>query len=67
MARDNGEHLVLGSRTLQPLPPALFAQDPGNQGARASLGQPAISHRYVQFTSDRGLFVYQMESPPPAT
>jgi hypothetical protein len=59
VARDNGEHLVLDARTLQPVPAGVFRQDPHNVGARAAFGQPSLSHDgRVLFASDRGLFVY---------
>jgi hypothetical protein len=61
VARDNGEQLVLDARTLQPVPAGVFSQNPGNGGARASSGQPGLSHNHqVFFASDRGLFAYGM-------
>ena len=60
-ARDNGQQLILDAHTLQPVPASVFSQDPGNRDARASFGQPGLSHhRQALFASDRGLFVYQM-------
>jgi hypothetical protein len=62
VSRDNGEQLVLDSRTLQPVRTGVFSQDPGNRGARASFGQVAIAHhRQVVFASDSGLFVYALK------
>jgi hypothetical protein len=59
LARDNGEQLVLDARTLQPVSDKVFRQQDGNGGAKASFGQPGLSHhRQVIFASDRGLFPY---------
>jgi hypothetical protein len=61
VTRDSGEQLVLDGRTLQRVPAKVFSQDPGNGGAKASAGQPCVSHnRQVLFASDQGLFVYGM-------
>ena len=56
---DAGQQLVLRSATLQPLAASEFAQHSSNAGSVLALGQPSISRRFVQFTSDRGLFVYR--------
>jgi hypothetical protein len=61
VARDNGEQLVLDAHTLQPVPVGVFTQHPGNGNAKASFGQPSLSHdRRALFASDRGLFAYGM-------
>jgi outer membrane protein assembly factor BamB len=59
VVRDNGEHLVLDARTLQPV--AFFTQHQANTGAAAAFGRPALSGDQVLFATDRGLFAYGLE------
>ncbi len=63
VARDSGEQLALSSATLQPLPASEFSQPDANTGSTSSVGQPSISRRFVQFASDKGLFVYRLAAP----
>ncbi len=66
---DSGRQLVLDSATVQPVPTAEFAQDASNNGSALAIGQPSVSRAFVQFASDRGLFVYRFRSAttPPTT
>ncbi|MBW3615473.1 MAG: hypothetical protein KY439_09230, partial [Actinobacteria bacterium] len=64
VARDNGEQLALSATTLQPLPGDQFSQSGTNTGATFSIGQPSITRRFVQFASDKGLFVYRLAAAP---
>ena len=66
---DSGRQLVLDSTTLQPVPGAEFTQDASNNGSSLAIGQPSISRGFVQFASNRGLFVYKFRTAatPPTT
>ncbi|MDP9404824.1 MAG: hypothetical protein M3P85_16245 [Actinomycetota bacterium] len=73
VATDNGEQLVLNAANLQPVPAGGFTENPGNDSSVSSIGQPSITRRFIQFASDKGLFVYRFRSaaplpttPPPA-
>jgi len=59
VARDGGEQLVLSLTDAKPVAPSRFTQDAGNSGSGTSFGQPSISRSFVQFASDKGVFVYR--------
>lgn len=60
--RDDGEQLVLDAQTLQPVDPSRFVQHPANHGSTASFGRPGITGSRAYLASDRGLFVYHLET-----
>jgi Ca2+-binding RTX toxin-like protein len=59
VTRDNGEQLVLRLADAQPVAAADFTQNAANTGSAAAYGQPSISRGFVQFASDKGVFVYR--------
>lgn len=59
VTRDNGEQLVLRIADAQPVPAADFTQNTGNAGSAAAYGQPSISRGFVQYATDKGVFVYR--------
>ena len=65
IATDSGRQLVLNSTTLQPVTGDGFSQHASNAGATFSTGQPSVSRRFVQFATDKGLFVYRFRAAAP--
>jgi hypothetical protein len=63
---DGGRQLALDKNTLQPVEAELFTPPAAASGSLSSFGQPSISHRFLQFANDRGVFVYGLRqaSPP---
>ena len=63
---DDGDQLVLDHSTgaLAPVVPDLFTQDATNADAQKAFGQPSISRGFLQFASDRGIYVYGLPTPP---
>ena len=59
VARDNGEQLVLRIADAKRVDPSSFVQDRRNAGSKASFGQPSLSRSFVQYASDKGVFVYR--------
>ena len=64
---DGGQQLALDVETLQPVGDELFVPARAAEGSLASFGQPAISRRFLQITTDRGLFVYGLRQAAPPT
>ncbi|MDQ3107203.1 MAG: hypothetical protein M3Q68_05290 [Actinomycetota bacterium] len=64
---DGGQQLALERDSLQPVDADLFAPARAADGSRASFGQPSISRRILQVTTDRGLFVYGLRRAAPPT
>jgi hypothetical protein len=64
---DGGRQLALDVDTLQEVHPDLFTPARTTAGSLASFGQPAISRRFLQMSSDRGVFVYGLRRATPPT
>jgi len=76
---DEGRQLVLRLSDAQPVPTASFSENAGNSGNtgadgptfdpaterldRSGMGQPSLSRGFVQFGSQKGLFVYRGTAP----
>lgn len=56
VTRDNGELLLIDTGTARAV--RGFAQPPGNTGAAAAFGQPSVTRSFVQYATDRGVFVF---------
>jgi len=83
---DEGRQLVLRLSDAQPVPSSSFSENGGNAGNtgpdgasfdpaserldRSGMGQPSLSRGFVQFGSQKGLFVYRGtaagSTPPPS-
>lgn len=63
---DGGGQFVLDRGSLQPIDADLFEPPRTAEGATFAIGQPAISRRFLQIATDRGIFVYGLRraSPP---
>ncbi len=59
ISTDSGQQVVLASATLQPVATSDFTANVASAGSVTSIGQPSISRRFLQFASDKGLFVYR--------
>ncbi|HUP86369.1 MAG TPA: hypothetical protein VM143_11940 [Acidimicrobiales bacterium] len=64
---DGGTQLLLDRDTLKPVDADLFAPAKSADGSLASFGQPSISHRFLQMSTDRGIFVYGLRQASPPT
>ncbi len=76
---DEGRQLILRLADAQPVPSASFAENAGNSGNtgpdgpsfdpaterldNSGMGQPSLSRGFVQFGSQKGLFVYRGTAP----
>ncbi|MEJ7789192.1 MAG: hypothetical protein WKF29_04850 [Thermoleophilaceae bacterium] len=61
VTNDEGAQAVIGLSDAKPVPPADFTEDGGNAAprlAKSGMGQPSISRSFVQYGSQKGLFVY---------
>lgn len=61
VTNDEGEQFVVGLDDAKPVAPAAFTEDGANAPPRldnSGMGQPSISRSFVQFASQKGLFVY---------
>jgi len=61
---DGGGQRVLGIGDGEPVPSGDFAENALNSVAGSGTGQPSISHGFVGFVSDAGVFVYQTAIAP---
>ena len=59
VSRDNGQQLVLSLRDGRPLAGGGFRENRGNADVTSSYGQPSVASGFVQYGSDRGVFVYR--------
>jgi hypothetical protein len=64
---DGGRQLLLERDSLQPVDADLFFPARAADGSLASFGQPSISRRFLQMTSDKGVFVYGLRQASPPT
>jgi len=58
---DEGQQFAIKLSDAKPLGAPAFTENAGNGGDRldrSGMGQPSISHSFVQFASQKGLFVY---------
>jgi hypothetical protein len=67
LANDSGDQMILLSDDLSRVAPELFTPDAASTASKASFGQPAISRRFLQFASDKGVFVYALRRAAPPT
>jgi hypothetical protein len=67
ISTDGGRQLVLDRDTMQPLAADLFTAPKSAEGAQRAFGQPAISSRFLQIGTDRGIFVYGLRRATPPT
>ncbi len=67
VTRDNGSQVVFDLEGPGIVPVMSFTQVEANAGATTSLGQPSISRGFIQFASDKGLFVYRNTDDTPPT
>ena len=61
VTNDEGAQAVVGLGDAKPVAPAAFTEDAGNSAPRlanSGMGQPSISRSFVQYGSQKGLFVY---------
>jgi hypothetical protein len=65
--RDDGRQFLLDAPALTQVESELFSEDPDNAGSQKAFGQPSISRRFLQFTSDKGIFVYSLRRATPPT
>lgn len=61
VTRDNGQLLTLDATTMAAMSGVPAA--PGNAGSMVGFGQPSLSRQFLQFGSDKGLFVYRLGAP----